>query len=173
MKLLLNLEQMLGEKPESVSYKIISNNMEMFNVKRRDLLNFDQYMDLKKPGFGGSKSAIEFKDKSGKRTVKDPKLKDYQRVVERDPMFGHSHYNSTYKAMTHDVIYKQEKKKPVTYTDPYLTALPVVDVSAQLEGRSYESFNHFLAEEYNEEVEEEFEIPDEIKEIEMKLRQYE
>jgi hypothetical protein len=149
--------------------------MEMFNVKRRDLLDFDQYMDLKKPGFGGSKSAIEFKDKSGKRVVKDPKLKDYQRVVERDPMFSHSHYNSTYKAMTHDVIYKQEKKKPVTYTDPYLTALPVVDVSAQLEGRSYESFNHFLAEEYNEEVEMEkdFEVPDEIKEIEMKLRQYE
>lgn len=124
--------------------------MEMFNVHRRDILDFDNYMDLKKPGFGGPNSAVQFKDKSGKRVVDDPKLKDFQRVVERDPMFGSRHYDSTYKAMTHDVIYKQEKKKPVDYRDPYLTALPVVDMSKIEEGLSYTSFERFISE--NEEI---------------------
>ena len=120
--------------------------MEMFNVHRRDILDFDNYMDLKKPGFGGPSSAVQFKDKNGKRVVTDPKLKDFQRVVERDPTFASRHYDSTYKAMTHDVIYKQEKKKPVDYRDPYLTALPVVDMSKIEEGLSYTSFEKFITE---------------------------
>lgn len=120
--------------------------MEMFNVHRRDVFNFDNYMDLKKPGFGGPNSAVAFKDKSGKRVVDNPKLKDFQRVVERDPMFASKHYDSTYKAMTHDIIYKQEKKKPVDYRDPYLTALPVVDITKVEEGLSYTSFEKFVTE---------------------------
>lgn len=120
--------------------------MEMFNVHRRDILNFDNYMDLKKPGFGGPSSAVAFKDKSGKRVVDNPKLKEFQRVVERDPMFASRHYDSTYKAMTHDVIYKQEKKKPVKYRDPYLTALPVIDMSKVTEGYSHTNFSQFVLE---------------------------
>lgn len=120
--------------------------MEMFNVHRRDVMNFDNYMDLKKPGFGGPNSAVAFKDKSGKRVVDNPKLKEFQRVVNRDPMFGSRHYDSTYKAMTHDVIYKQEKKKPFDYRDPYLTALPVVDITNASESHVITSFNQFLLE---------------------------
>lgn len=120
--------------------------MEMFNVHRRDVMDFDNYMDLKKPGFGGPNSAVAFKDKSGKRVVDNPKLKEFQRVVERDPMFANKHYDSTYKAMTHDVIYKQEKKKPVDYRDPYLTALPVVDISKVEERIACTSFRKFINE---------------------------
>ena len=120
--------------------------MEMFNVNRRDILNFDNYMDLKKPGFGGPASARQLKDARGRRVNPNPKLKEYQRVVERDPMFSHPHYNSTYKAMTHDLVYKQEGKKPFTYRDPYLTAVPTVEYDFANEGRSYESFEQFINE---------------------------
>ncbi len=118
----------------------------MFNVNRRDILNFDNYMDLKKPGFGGPASARQLKDARGRRVNPNPKLKEYQRVVERDPMFSHPHYNSTYKAMTHDLVYKQEGKKPFTYRDPYLTAVPTVEYDFANEGRSYESFEQFINE---------------------------
>ena len=74
-------------------------------------------MDLKKPGFGGPNSAKEYRDGRGNIANPKPKLKDYQRVVERDPLFSHPHYNSTYKAMTHDVVYKQAKKKPFDYKE--------------------------------------------------------
>lgn len=134
--------------------------MEMFNVHRRDVMNFDNYMDLKKPGFGGPSSAVAFKDKSGKRVVDNPKLKEFQRVVERDPMFASKHYDSTYKAMTHDVIYKQEKKKPVEYRDPYLTALPVVDISKVEESLACTSFRKFINEQHDESAEEMHEMPD-------------
>ena len=120
--------------------------MEMFNVHRRDILSFDNYMDLKKPGFGGPASARPLKDARGRRVNPNPKLSEYQRVVERDPAFAHPHYNSTYKAMTHDVVYKQEGKKPFTYRDPYLTAVPTVEYDFANEGRSYESFEQFINE---------------------------
>lgn len=115
----------------------------MFNVHRRDIINFDNYMDLKKPGFGGPSSAKLFKDNSGKRVNKDPRLKEYQRVVERDPIFSHPVYNSTYKAMSHDVVYKQEKKKPYTYPDPYKVGIPIVDIT---EGKCVSSFERFINE---------------------------
>jgi hypothetical protein len=119
--------------------------MEMFNVHRRDILNFDNYMDLKKPGFGGPKSAKVYRDASGKKVNSNPKLEGYQRVVQRDSAFSHNVYDPTYKAMTHDLVYKQEKKKPFTY-DPYSTALPVKEVGAVKEGRSCRSFSEFLNE---------------------------
>lgn len=130
--------------------------MEMFNVHRRDILNFDDYMDLKKPGFGGPASAIPYADARGKRTVANPKLSKYQKVVERDPAFGHKHYDSTYKAMTHDLVYKQAGKKPFTYPDPYLTGIPVRDISKVEEGFSQTSFSKFIAEQEELEQEEEF-----------------
>ena len=115
----------------------------MFNVHRRDIMDFDNYMDLKKPGFGGPNSAKALRDNSGKKVNKDPRLAEYQRVVSRDPAFSHPVYDPTYKAMTHDLVYKQEKKKPFTYTDPYHTGIPVVNVA---EGKCAPSFNSFINE---------------------------
>jgi hypothetical protein len=135
--------------------------MEIFNTHRRDILNFDSYMDLKKPGFGGPSSAIALRDERGKKINKDPKLAGYQRTVERDPAFSNPVYNSTYKAMTHDLVYKQENKKPFTYTDPYRTAVPVIEYDPTSEGKSYESFKQFVNEERS------------LSEIEAELRSYE
>lgn len=117
--------------------------MEMFNVHRRDIMNFDNYMDLKKPGFGGPNSAKAFRDNSGKKVNRDPRLAEYQRVVNRDPAFSHPVYDPTYKAMTHDLVYKQEKKKPFTYADPYHTGIPVINVA---EGKCAPSFDSFINE---------------------------
>jgi hypothetical protein len=121
--------------------------MEMFNVHRRDIMDFDNYMDLKKPGFGGPSSAKAFRDNSGKKINKDPRLAEYQRTVERDPLFSHPVYNPTYKAMSNDLVYKQEKKKAYNYKDPYLTAVPVTNVPLG-ESVICPSFNEFINEEY-------------------------
>lgn len=122
--------------------------MEMFNVHRRDILDFDNYMDLKKPGFGGPASAIALRDAKGKKLNKNPKLDKYQRTVERDPAFSHPVYDPTYKAMTHDLVYKQDGKKPFTYRDPYLTAVPVINYEPMKEGKSYTSFTQFINERF-------------------------
>lgn len=125
--------------------------MDLFDVKRRDVLNFDNYMDLKKPEFGGPKSAEYARDAKGKTLPKNPKtdrLEGYTRVVERDPLFASPHYNSTYKAMTHDLVYKQAGKEPFNYRDPYDTGLPVVevgeyeDVKEQLLLPTFETFTN-------------------------------
>lgn len=116
--------------------------MDLFDVHRRDVLNFDSYMDLKKPGFGGDASLVYDRDAKGKKNKNaqsENKLKDYQRVVERDPLFKSPHYNSTYKAMSNDIVYKQAGKKPTTYPDPYLTGIPVVEVDESV-STSFESF---------------------------------
>jgi hypothetical protein len=135
--------------------------MEMFNAHRRDIMDFDNYMDLKKPGFGGPSSAIALRDERGRKINKNPKLADYQRTVERDPAFSNQVYNPTYKAMTHDLVYKQENKKPFKYTDPYRTAVPVIEYDPTSEGKSYESFKRFVNEEKS------------LSEIEDELRSYE
>lgn len=142
----------------------------MFNVHRRDILNFDDYMDLKKPGFGGPASARPLKDARGRRVNPSPKLGEYQRVVERDPAFSHPHYNSTYKAMTHDVVYKQEGKKPFTYRDPYITAVPTVEYDFANEGRSYESFEQFINEAEDGEMMPEMPMPPKAKETVLPIR---
>jgi hypothetical protein len=121
--------------------------MEMFNTHRRDILNFDNYMDLKKPGFGGPNSVIAQRDAKGNKINKDPKLKDYTRVVDRHPAFSHPVADPTYKAMTHDLVYKQEKKKPFTYNTA--TGIPVVEVGEveeTNEGFAYSSFASFINE---------------------------
>ena len=122
----------------------------MFNAHRRDLLGFNDYMDLKKPGFGGPASAIQARDAKGKLINKNPKLSQYRRVVERDPAFSHKVYDSTYKAMTHDLVYKQEGKKPFTYPDPYFTAYPTVEVGELDENTKVVSFNTFINEGYDD-----------------------
>ena len=134
----------------------------MFNAHRRDLLGFNDYMDLKKPGFGGPASAIQARDAKGKLINKSPKLSQYRRVVERDPAFSHKVYDSTYKAMTHDLVYKQEGKKPFTYPDPYFTAYPTVEVGELDENTKVVSFNTFINEGY-----------DDISNVAANLRSYE
>ena len=105
--------------------------MDLFDIHRRDILNFDSYIDLKKPGFGGNDSLKYARDAKGKEIPKNDsenKLKGYRNVVERSPMFKHQHYNSTYKAMTNDLVYKQAGKEPIKYADPYLTGVATVEV---------------------------------------------
>lgn len=118
--------------------------MEMFNTHRRDILNFDNYMDLKKPGFGGPNSAIAQRDAKGNKINKEPKLAGYTRVVDRHPAFSHPIADPTYKAMTNDLVYKQEKKKPFNYNT--VTGIPVVEVGETNEGMAYSSFSSFINE---------------------------
>jgi hypothetical protein len=130
--------------------------MEMFNTHRRDILNFDNYMDLKKPGFGGPASAMSLRDGKGKIVNSKPKLAGFQRTVERDPAFSHPVYDPTYKAMTGDLVYRQEGKKPFTYDDR-ITGIPVVEIEPVEEGRAYSSFYKFINEAIDDEVEDELE----------------
>jgi hypothetical protein len=120
--------------------------MEMFNVHRRDVHSFDDYMNLKKPGFGGPSSAKALRGSNGKRIEKDYKLKGYQRTVERDPTFSNQVFNPTYKAMGGDLVHKQEvKKNPYNYPDPYSSmGIPVVEVGETNEGKCNSSFISFM-----------------------------
>ena len=129
--------------------------MEMFDTHRRDILNFDNYMDLKKPGFGGPASAMPLRDGKGKIVNDKPKLAGFQRTVERDPAFSHPVYDPTYKAMTGDLVYKQEGKKPFTYDDQR-TGIPVVQMDPLKEGKAFSSFERFVNEaDEDEELEDE------------------
>jgi|688.fasta_scaffold41709_9 hypothetical protein len=135
--------------------------MEMFDTHRRDILNFDNYMDLKKPGFGGPASAMALRDGKGKIVNTKPKLAGFQRTVERDPAFSHPVYDPTYKAMTGDLVYKQEGKKAFTYDDQR-TGIPVVQMDPLKEGKAYSSFQRFINESEEDEDEEYFETPEEL-----------
>lgn len=88
--------------------------MNIFDVKKRNILSFDNYFNLKKKEFGGPDSIIKF-DK------KNSMFSKFQNTVERDTKsFGHQVYNSTYKAMGGDLVHKQDKKKnPYDYPDLY------------------------------------------------------
>lgn len=134
--------------------------MEMFDTHRRDILNFDNYMDLKKPGFGGPASAMPLKDAKGKLNNTKPKLAGFQRTVERDPAFSHPVYDPTYKAMTGDLVYKQEGKKAFKYDDQR-TGIPVVQMDPLKEGKAFSSFERFINEAINDELEDYSEAPDE------------
>lgn len=137
--------------------------MEMFDTHRRDILNFDNYMDLKKPGFGGPNSAMELRDAKGKLNNKNPKLNGFRRTVERDPAFSHPVYDPTYKAMTGDLVYKQEGKKRFTYDDQR-TGIPVVQMDPLKEGKAYASFQRFINESEDEEIEDYAGTPEELEE---------
>lgn len=122
--------------------------MEIFNVHRKDVHSFDNFMDLKKPGFGGPMSAIRLKDRKGNDVNSDRKLKEYQRTVKRDVTFNSQAYDSTYKAMGGDLVYKQEVgKNPYDYKDTYDTmGIPTTDVSKANEGLCYTNFSLFILE---------------------------
>jgi hypothetical protein len=126
--------------------------MEMFDTHRRDILNFDNYMDLKKPGFGGPASAMPLRDGKGELANSKPKLAGFQRTVERDPAFSHPVYDPTYKAMTNDLVYKQEGKKSFNYDDRR-SGIPVVQMDPLKEGKTYTSFQRFINEAIDDEME--------------------
>lgn len=134
--------------------------MEIFNVHRRDIYSFDDYMDLKKPGFGGPSSAEQmYTEPRGKvkRVNKDPKLKEFQRTVHRpvqNNQFTHEVFNPTYKAMGGDLVHKQEVgKNPYDYPDLYNhTGIGMVEVGETNEGLCYSNFTRFLLESKIEEA---------------------
>ena len=126
--------------------------MENFNVKRRDVYTFDDFVtDLKKPSFGGPASAEPLKDSKGKKVNKSPKLDQWQNTVERDELFGNQVFNPTYKAMGGDLVNKQEKgKNPYTYDDVYnnmgIPAVNVGNAKTTNEGLCYSSFADYVME---------------------------
>jgi len=119
--------------------------MENFNVKRRDIYTFDDFMDLKKPGFGGPASAKPLKDAKGKFVNKERKLEKYQNKVERHPAFSNQVFDPTYKAMGGDLVHKQEdKKNPYDYKDSYDTmGISTVEVKETNEGKCFTDFNEY------------------------------
>jgi len=65
--------------------------MDLYNLKQKDVYDFDQFMDIKKPPFGGHESAIKFDAK------KEPKqLKGWRRVVKRYAPAENGVYNPNY-----------------------------------------------------------------------------
>jgi hypothetical protein len=123
--------------------------MEIFDIHRRDVYSFDDYMDLKKPGFGGPSSGKLLKDAKGKDVNPDRKLTEYQNTVKRHDQFSNQVYDPTYKAMGGDLVHKQDQgKNPNDYPDPYSNmGIPVVKVGdAANEGKCYTNFDSFVNE---------------------------
>ena len=121
--------------------------MEMFNVKRRDNPSMDNWSDIKKPAFGGPKEKADF-DKA-----KKTKLKEYQRIVERNPDAEggrfNPNYDSAWKGFTSDIIYRTAKKK--SYEPMYAkTTIAVIDA---IEEGNIIRFEEFINENYNEDEE--------------------
>tara|TARA_R110000868_G_scaffold5370_2_gene32705 strand:- start:349 stop:1038 length:690 start_codon:yes stop_codon:yes gene_type:complete len=118
--------------------------MEMFNVKRRDNPSMDNWSDIKKPAFGGPNEKADF-DKSKKN-----KLKEYQRIVERNPDAEggrfNPNYDSAWKGFTSDIIYRTAKKK--SYEPMYST--PTIAVIDAIEEGTIIRFEEFINENYNE-----------------------
>ena len=123
--------------------------MEMFNVKRRDNPSMDNWSDIKKPAFGGPKEKADF-DKA-----KKTKLKEYQRIVERNPDAEggrfNPNYDSAWKGFTSDIIYRTAKKK--SYEPMYST--PTIAVINAIEEGNIIRFEEFINENYNENENEE------------------
>jgi hypothetical protein len=122
--------------------------MEMFNVKRRDNPSMDNWSDIKKPAFGGPKEKADF-DKA-----KKTKLKEYQRIVERNPDAEggrfNPNYDSAWKGFTSDIIYRTAKKK--SYEPMYST--PTIAVINAIEEGNIIRFEEFVNESYNEDEDE-------------------
>lgn len=124
--------------------------MEMFNVKRRDNPSMDNWSDIKKPAFGGPNEKADF-DKSKKN-----KLKEYQRIVERNPDAEggrfNPNYDSAWKGFTSDIIYRTAKKK--SYEPMYST--PTIAVIDAIEEGTIIRFEEFINENYMSTEEDEF-----------------
>lgn len=75
--------------------------MDQFNISQKDVYNFDDFMDLKKPAFGGPKSGIPFDAKK-----KPKQLSEYRRVVKRyaptENGTFNPNYNGTWRAVSMD-----------------------------------------------------------------------
>jgi len=116
--------------------------MEMFNVKRRDNPSMDNWSDIKKPAFGGPKEKADF-DKA-----KKTKLKEYQRIVERNPDAEggrfNPNYDSAWKGFTSDIIYRTAKKK--SYEPMYST--PTIAVINAIEEGNIIRSEEFINENY-------------------------
>jgi hypothetical protein len=149
--------------------------MDIFNVKRRDNPSMDNYMDLKKPGFGGPNSKEDF-DKSKRKS-----LEGYQRVVDRNADFEggnfNHNYDPTWKAVTRDLISRTAKKKPF---NPMYAKQTIATVNAVEEGtikrfeqfvNENEGFNMFA--EAEEETPEMAETPEMEEEAEVDQEQVE
>lgn len=131
--------------------------MEMFNVKRRDNPSMDNWSDIKKPAFGGPKEKADF-DKA-----KKTKLKEYQRIVERNPDAEggrfNPNYDSAWKGFTSDIIYRTAKKK--SYEPMYAkTTIAVIDA---IEEGNIIRFEEFINENYMPTEEEEDKYPNKEK----------
>lgn len=114
--------------------------MDMFNIKNRRNPSMDDYMDPKKPGFGGPKSKEDF------NTSKRETLKGYQRVIDRNADFEggnfNHNYDPTWKAVTRDLISRTAKKKPF---EPMYAKPTIATVDAVEEGRIFR-FDEFVSE---------------------------
>lgn len=65
--------------------------MDQFNLKQKDVYNFDDFMDLSKPSFGGPNSGIKYE------ANKEPKqLSKYRRVVHRYAPAENGVFNPNY-----------------------------------------------------------------------------
>ena len=128
--------------------------MEMFNVKRRDNPSMDNWSYIKKPAFGGPNEKADF-DKA-----KKTKLKEYQRIVERNPDAEggrfNPNYDSAWKGFTSDIIYRTAKKK--SYEPMYST--PTIAVIDAIEEGNIIRFEEFINENYMSTEEEEFDPND-------------
>lgn len=118
--------------------------MDMFNAKDRRNPKMDDYMDISKPAFGGPKEKQDF-DKS-KRTF----LKGYQREIERNADFEggkeNPNYDTTWKAVSRDVVNRQAGKKPF---DPMYTS-PTFKTSTKIEEGRILRYNEFVNENFED-----------------------
>lgn len=127
--------------------------MDMFNAKSRRNPKMDNWMDLSKPGFGGPKEKEDF-DKS-KRDF----LKGYQRVVDRNADFEGgktiNNYDTTWKAVSRDVVSRQAGKKP--FNPMYST--PITRTSTKIEEGKIFRFEEFINENFEEMMKADDEMP--------------
>jgi hypothetical protein len=127
--------------------------MDMFNAKDRRNPKMDDYMDISKPAFGGPKEKQDF-DKS-KRTF----LKGYQREIERNADFEggkeNPNYDTTWKAISRDVVNRQAGKKP--FNPMYTT--PTLKTSDKIEEGRILRYNEFVNENFEEMLNGEEEMP--------------
>lgn len=82
-----NAERFFNEKVYNIKFL---NEMDTFNVSRRDVMTFEDYLKWEKKG--GASKPVEFKDYPNH-------LKGYQHEIDRAENFKHPHYDYTYRAV--------------------------------------------------------------------------